>query len=176
LFDIVQGLREAYERHHRCVYEPAALDAAVALSACYIADRQLPDKVRLHLMHAAAAALLCVHHSKRYKQHVYVHPCRRRGASSHHTTVANLPLRATTDIEEFWAQAIDLLDEAGSRVRIAAYLGRAAADGSGRPGGAGPWAELQDVLAAKAEAAQVGGPPAAPVLHPFCSLGSLVSV
>lgn len=87
-----------------------------------------------------------------------------------------MPLRATTDIEEFWAQAIDLLDEAGSRVRIAAYLRRAAADGSGRPGGAGPWAELQDVLAAKAEAAQVG----APMLHPcctqFCSLGSLVSV
>ncbi len=31
--------------HHRCVYEPAALDAAVALSSRYIADRQLPDKV-----------------------------------------------------------------------------------------------------------------------------------
>lgn len=52
-------------------------------------------------------------------------------------------------------QAIDVLDEAGSRARIAAYLGRGAADSSGRPGGAGPWAELQDVLAAKAEAAQV---------------------
>lgn len=52
-------------------------------------------------------------------------------------------------------QAIDVLDEAGSRARIAAYLGRCAADSSGRPGGAGPWAELQDVLAAKAEAAQV---------------------
>ena len=63
------------------------------------------------------------------------------------------------------AQAIDLLDEAGSRVRIAAYLGRAATDGSGRPGGAGPWAELQDVLAAKAEAAQVG----APLLQSYCS-------
>ena len=44
--DISQGLREAYERHHRCVYEPAALDAAVHLSARYIADRQLPDKAR----------------------------------------------------------------------------------------------------------------------------------
>jgi AAA lid domain len=43
---VVQGLREAYERHHRCVYEPAALDAAVRLSARYIADRQLPDKAR----------------------------------------------------------------------------------------------------------------------------------
>ena len=48
------------------------------------------------------------------------------------------------------------MDEAGSRARIAAYLGRGAVDSSGRPGGAGPWSELQDVLAAKAEAAQVG--------------------
>lgn len=54
-----------------------------------------------------------------------------------------------------WLQAIDVLDEAGSRAHIEAYLKRAAADSSGRPGGAGPWAELQDVLAAKAEAAQV---------------------
>ena len=29
----------------RCVYTSEALDAAVALSARYIADRQLPDKV-----------------------------------------------------------------------------------------------------------------------------------
>ena len=43
----MQGLKEAYERHHKCVYEPAALDAAVALSTRYIADRQLPDKVCL---------------------------------------------------------------------------------------------------------------------------------
>lgn len=50
-----------------------------------------------------------------------------------------------------------MLDEAGSRARIAAYLGRGAADSSGRPGGAGLWTELQDVLAAKAEAAQVPG-------------------
>lgn len=42
---MLDGLREAYERHHKCVYEPAALDAAVQLSARYIADRQLPDKV-----------------------------------------------------------------------------------------------------------------------------------
>lgn len=70
--------------------------------------------------------------------------------------------------EQLLLQAIDVLDEAGSRARIAAYLARGAVDSSGRPGGAGLWAELQDVLAAKAEAAQVrsiGVPKAHPSKH-----------
>ena len=36
---ILRGLRERYERHHRCLYAEEALDAAVRLSARYIADR-----------------------------------------------------------------------------------------------------------------------------------------
>lgn len=43
---ILLGLKERYERHHRCAYTEEALAAAVALSAKYIADRFLPDKVR----------------------------------------------------------------------------------------------------------------------------------
>lgn len=42
---IPQGLREKYERHHRVVYSPEALEAAVKLSHKYIADRHMPDKV-----------------------------------------------------------------------------------------------------------------------------------
>ena len=42
---ILEGLRERYERHHRCVYSSEAVRAAVALSARYVADRFLPDKV-----------------------------------------------------------------------------------------------------------------------------------
>mmetsp|Transcript_10026 Transcript_10026/g.21446 ORF Transcript_10026/g.21446 Transcript_10026/m.21446 type:complete len:958 (+) Transcript_10026:149-3022(+) len=61
---ILHGLREKYERHHKCAYTDEALDAAVKLSHKYIADRFLPDK------------------------------------------------------------AIDLIDEAGSRVRITAYDAR----------------------------------------------------
>jgi len=61
---ILQGLCARYERHHRVIYSPEALLAAVKLSIKYIQDRQLPDK------------------------------------------------------------AIDLLDEAGSRVRIQAYAAR----------------------------------------------------
>ena len=41
----MQGLKERYERHHQCIYDEAALEAAVALSARYVADRFLPDKV-----------------------------------------------------------------------------------------------------------------------------------
>ena len=43
--EILQGLASRYERHHRCVYDPDALAAAVSLSARYVPDRQLPDKV-----------------------------------------------------------------------------------------------------------------------------------
>lgn len=64
----MQGLASRYELYHRVSYTPAALDAAVKLTARYVADRQLPDK------------------------------------------------------------AIDVLDEAGSRARIAAYLARRAED------------------------------------------------
>src|SRR5690242_9700985 len=43
--DILSGLKERYERHHRCIYDVGALEAAVALSSRYVADRHLPDKV-----------------------------------------------------------------------------------------------------------------------------------
>ncbi|KAG2433436.1 hypothetical protein HXX76_008493 [Chlamydomonas incerta] len=71
---ILQGLKERYERHHRCAYTEEALAAAVALSHKYIADRFLPDK------------------------------------------------------------AIDLIDEAGSRARIAAYTARQSQARSGAGG------------------------------------------
>lgn len=91
------GLQDRYEKHHHCVYTPEAVYAAVALSARYISDRQLPDK------------------------------------------------------------AIDLLDEAGSRVRIAAHVARKSAlrDGQEVSDALGPWRELQQVLEAKDEAIRV---------------------
>jgi ATP-dependent Clp protease ATP-binding subunit ClpC len=90
---ILEGLQERYERHHRVAYSSDALAAAVALSARYIPDRQLPDK------------------------------------------------------------AIDLIDEAGSRVRIAAYNARRA--GAGRDSAeaaATSYLELEQVVATKGEA------------------------
>ena len=53
-------------------------------------------------------------------------------------------------------QAIDLLDEAGSRVRIASYTARKAAGGrEGLEAANTSYLELEQVLATKAEAVQV---------------------
>ncbi len=42
--EILQGVRSAYERHHRLQISDEALEAAARLSARYISDRYLPDK------------------------------------------------------------------------------------------------------------------------------------
>jgi ATP-dependent Clp protease ATP-binding subunit ClpC len=42
--EILQGLRDKYEAHHRVNYTEAALEAAVELSSRYITGRFLPDK------------------------------------------------------------------------------------------------------------------------------------
>ena len=42
--DILKGLKEHYESHHNVRYTPAALEAAVSLSARYLPDARLPDK------------------------------------------------------------------------------------------------------------------------------------
>ncbi|MBU2668286.1 ATP-dependent Clp protease ATP-binding subunit [Actinoplanes bogorensis] len=42
--DILKGLRDRYEAHHRVTFTDAALTAAVTLADRYIADRFLPDK------------------------------------------------------------------------------------------------------------------------------------
>ncbi len=52
---ILEGLKGRFERHHRCIYDAGALEAAVSLSARYVADRQLPDKVRV-----MAVVLQCI--------------------------------------------------------------------------------------------------------------------
>jgi ATP-dependent Clp protease ATP-binding subunit ClpC len=52
--DILRGLRDAYEAHHRVKIADTALTAAVELSDRYITDRFLPDKA-IDLMDEAAA-------------------------------------------------------------------------------------------------------------------------
>jgi ATP-dependent Clp protease ATP-binding subunit ClpC len=42
--EILHGVRNAYEEHHRLVISDEALDAAVRLSARYVTERFLPDK------------------------------------------------------------------------------------------------------------------------------------
>ena len=52
--EILKGLREKYETHHKLQLTDEALEAAVTLSARYISDRFLPDKA-IDLMDEAAS-------------------------------------------------------------------------------------------------------------------------
>lgn len=42
--EILKGLRDRYEAHHRLIITDSAIEAAVSMSARYISDRFLPDK------------------------------------------------------------------------------------------------------------------------------------
>jgi ATP-dependent Clp protease ATP-binding subunit ClpC len=65
--DILMGIRERYEQHHKVTITDAAVRAAVDLSIRYITDRHLPDKAidrideaasRVRLRHASAPPTL----------------------------------------------------------------------------------------------------------------------
>ncbi len=62
--EILQGLRDAYEQHHKVSISDTALTAAAKLSDRYISDRYLPDKAidlideagsRVHLRHSQSS-------------------------------------------------------------------------------------------------------------------------
>jgi ATP-dependent Clp protease ATP-binding subunit ClpA len=61
---ILNGLKSRFEEHHGIRYEPAALEAAVELSARHINDRHLPDKA-IDVMDEAGANLRLVPVAKR---------------------------------------------------------------------------------------------------------------
>ena len=54
--NILRGIAHKYEEHHRVTITPEAIGAAVALSARYINDRNLPDKA-IDLIDEASAAV-----------------------------------------------------------------------------------------------------------------------
>lgn len=54
--EILGGLKQKYEEHHKCFYEPEALDAAAILSDRYIPGRFLPDKA-IDLLDVAGAKM-----------------------------------------------------------------------------------------------------------------------
>ncbi len=57
-FEILKGLRDKYEAHHRVKYSDAALNAAAKLSERYISGRFLPDKAVDIIDEAGAKARL----------------------------------------------------------------------------------------------------------------------
>ena len=55
-YEILEGLRSLYEKHHQVTITSAAIHAAVDLSERYITDRSLPDKA-IDVMDEAAARI-----------------------------------------------------------------------------------------------------------------------
>ncbi|XP_060205330.1 chaperone protein ClpD, chloroplastic isoform X2 [Lycium barbarum] len=68
---ILLGLREKYESHHKCRYSLEAINAAVQLSARYIPDRYLPDKA-IDLMDEAGSKSRMQAHKRRKEQQISV--------------------------------------------------------------------------------------------------------
>jgi ATP-dependent Clp protease ATP-binding subunit ClpA len=65
-YQILRGLKSAYERHHGVTYTDGALRAAAELSAKHINDRQLPDKA-IDVIDEAAASIRLLPPSKQKK-------------------------------------------------------------------------------------------------------------
>lgn len=59
-YQILLGLRERYEAHHKLRYTDEALDSAAKFSSQYISDRFLPDKVRRHV-YSPPSECVCFH-------------------------------------------------------------------------------------------------------------------
>ncbi|HEV7179164.1 MAG TPA: ATP-dependent Clp protease ATP-binding subunit, partial [Candidatus Baltobacteraceae bacterium] len=67
--EILRGLRPGYAEHHNVTIDDAAIEAAAALSARYIADRFLPDKA-IDLMDEAAASVALLNRGAVTRPHV----------------------------------------------------------------------------------------------------------
>lgn len=63
---ILEGLREQYEKHHQVKITDDAVSAAVRLSARYINDRFLPDKA-IDLMDELQQRYVCARVENRRK-------------------------------------------------------------------------------------------------------------
>lgn len=59
---ILNGLKEKYEQHHKCVYTESAVKAAVTMSERYLSGRFLPDKAIDLLDEAGAKARIAAMH------------------------------------------------------------------------------------------------------------------
>lgn len=64
--EILKGLRDYYQDHHKVTYTDEAIKAAVELSAKYIGDRKLPDKA-IDIIDETGAAQMLLPEDKRKK-------------------------------------------------------------------------------------------------------------
>ena len=95
--------------------------------------------------------MLSCHLQERYEKH---HHCMYDADAVNGAVVLSARYIADRQLPD---KAIDLMDEAGSRVRIAAHAARRKVLASGRlvADSSAPWMELQQVLEAKEEAIKV---------------------
>lgn len=89
---IIKGLKDKYEAHHKVKYSMPAIKEAVALSARYITDRHLPDKA-IDVIDEAGAKQALAAPSKRKKQ-IGVHEVQQIVAA-----IARIPLTQITQKE-----------------------------------------------------------------------------
>ena len=87
--EILQGLKNTYEKHHRVVIESDAVKAAVDLSKRYISDRYLPDKA-IDLIDEAAAATQLEEHQISISTKLTDLERKREEAHHEHTRAADL--------------------------------------------------------------------------------------
>lgn len=112
---VLQGLASRYEAHHRVCYTPAALRAAVELSARYVQGRCLPDKAIDVLDEAGSGARITAYYSRR--------------------AVADDPALKLEELQQVRLAALFVV--------CSAALPRAAADTQMRSSSSGKWAHCK---------------------------------
>ncbi len=94
-YEILLGLRERYEAHHKLRYTDEALSAAAKFSSQYISDRFLPDKVRACGSRGCRAFFWALHMSsvcgRQVLQPVHLRP---------------LPARESAALRESWGPGL----------------------------------------------------------------------
>lgn len=95
--DILHGIQQKYERHHRVLYTKDAVNAAVNLSIRFVTDRRLPDKAIDLLDEAGSAARMTSYVTSK-----------RRGDDQ-------------GDVKKRVSEYFDLIDEKGMSLQLESY-------------------------------------------------------
>ncbi len=132
--EILRGLRERYEEHHRVRFADEALDAAADLAARYLLDRRLPDKA-IDLVDQAGAAnrLLAKDDRKSVLDPVDMERVVASMAKIPEKSVSSDDRAALSHLEEELKAVIFGQDQAIRSIAAAVKLGRAGLGSLERP-------------------------------------------
>lgn len=132
--EILKGLKERFEKHHKVRYAPAALKAAVELAAKYINGRFLPDKA-IDVIDEAGAANSILSPTKRKKI------LSEREVEAVVSAMARVPVKSVSRGDQELLRNLDVnlkmrvfgQDKAIDAVALAVKRGRANLIQEGRP-------------------------------------------